>query len=60
MNINNETLEAIKEELNLFRLAAKNSPEMPISRAKDCGCTGPLSECACIKRERLVAEFLNT
>ena len=58
--IDNKTLKAIVSELQLFRFAMKHCPEEPIGRVKDCACIGPMPECECIKRERLVKEFLST
>jgi len=53
-----ETVEAIKQEIGLYHFAERHEPQMPIGRVKGCGCMGPLPECKCMKRGRLIREFL--
>ena len=55
--ITNEMLQSVLSELNLFHFAVKNAPDLPIGRIYDCGCVGPMPECRCMKRNRLVKEF---
>ncbi len=59
MEIDQETVEAIKQELGLFRFAMEHFPDEPVGSIKACGCMGPLPECRCAKRERLVRSFLD-
>lgn len=59
MDIDDETLMAIKSELSLFRFAKEKFPDMSIKDVKACGCMGPMPECRCMKRERLVKAFLD-
>lgn len=59
MIIDNETIVALVQELQLYRLAEKHFPDTPVRMVKACGCTGPLPECKCAKRERLVKAFLD-
>lgn len=54
-----ETLQALIEEVSIFRFALKKFPDIMIKEVKKCGCMGPLPECRCKKRERLLASFLN-
>jgi len=58
--ISDETLKAIRQELELFRISAKKFPDIPIKEVKYCGCVGPLPECRCAKRERLIKKFLKS
>lgn len=57
MNISHETADAILEILDLKSLAMKTNPDMPIRDAFGCACSGPLPECRCARRDRLLAEF---
>jgi hypothetical protein len=56
--LDQDTREAVREELQLYRMAAKRFPDTPIGKVKDCACMGPLPECRCAKRERLVSQWL--
>ena len=59
MNIDNETAEAIRSEIQMFHEFRKYNPDAPIKNAGMCGCMGPQPECKCAKRRRLVAAFLD-
>ncbi len=58
MNLDTETVEAIRGELQKYRNSQKENPDMRIGNVGICGCMGPQPECFCAKRERLVAAFL--
>ena len=58
MEISKETADALAQEIELYLLAEKTAPNMAIFEVKNCVCRGPLPECKCAKRERLVREFL--
>lgn len=58
MEIDTETLKAIIAELQLFRLAETKYPDTLAWHIKDCACLGPIPECRCAKRERLVSAFI--
>ena len=59
MELRDETVKAIQREIELYRFAVKRWPNLPVSKVKECGCTGPLNECRCKKHERLLTEFLS-
>lgn len=58
MEITEEHLKAVASYINGVKFSIKFSPGVPVARIWDCGCMGPLPECRCAKRERLVKEFL--
>jgi len=58
MELDEETIKEVVNELSLFRLAERKFPDMKIGQVRACACIGPLPECKCKKRERLVAEFI--
>ncbi len=60
MEIREEMLQAIVGELALFRVAERTSPSLAVGLVRDCACVGPMPECRCAKRERLVREFLDS
>ncbi len=53
-----EEIEAARETLGKLFFAIEHSPNMPVSRIFDCACMGPLPECSCAKRSRLVEQFM--
>ena len=58
MQISEEMAAALYSEVRLIRFAIKHAPDTPVCRYKDCGCMGPLPECRCMKRERMISEFM--
>lgn len=56
LGIKLEHLEAVLETLGQYEFAVRRDPQMPVGRVTDCGCGGPLPECKCRRRARLVAE----
>jgi hypothetical protein len=56
LGIKLEHLEAVLETLGLYEFAAARDPEVPVGRVTDCACGGPLPECRCKRRARLVSE----
>ena len=56
VNVQLESLEAVLETLGLFEFALERDPNLPIREVGLCGCVGPLPECKCRRRARLVSE----
>lgn len=53
-----EQVEAVQSYISKVKLAQKVSQDQPISMLFACGCLGPLPECFCAKRSRLVEGFM--
>lgn len=58
MEIRDEVVDAVLSELNAFHMAEKDFPNVPVSFVRACACLGPLPDCSCKKRSRLVQEFI--
>ena len=57
MQITVEAALAVLELLDAYAIAEQRSPSMPVGDVLQCACRGPLPECHCKQRARLVAEF---
>ena len=51
---------AVKSYIRQVQFAIKNAQNEPISLIFACACTGPIPECACAYRDRLVREFMES
>ena len=58
MQIDSETAKALREYIRSVELALETIPDQPIYFLFSCACLGPLPECRCAKRRRLVYEFV--
>jgi len=58
VEVDDETIEALKSYVALVELCVRTAPDEPVAKIWDCGCRGPLPECRCMKRHRLVKAFI--
>ena len=58
VNISEETAKAIKSFFGTIMRGVEQSPNSPVYELFTCGCLGPLPECHCKKRRRLINEFI--
>ena len=59
MDIPDDVLQAVAYELRQYRFAARKFPDMPVADVTTCGCTGPLPDCPCAFRNRLIGVFFD-
>lgn len=59
MEISQEILEAVCSEISHLHFAEKHFPNVTLMELRACACMGPVPECFCRKRARLVKEFLS-
>lgn len=60
MQIDDETAEAIRVYIQQVQSAQRLAPDEPIKMLFACACRGPMPECRCAKRNRLVRSFLES
>lgn len=56
--ITNEELEAVKEYVQRVETVTRLDRDATLDDLWQCGCRGPLPECACMRRQRLVKQFM--
>jgi len=54
-----EQEEAVRSYIELVEFAIRKAKDTPVGEVFACGCMGPMPECRCMKRQRLVREFLD-
>ena len=58
MEISHETARALRSYIRIVEYAKTHVPDGPCSEIFACACLGPLPNCPCVERDRLVQDFL--